>query len=176
MLTKAVIVSCLIFFAVAYRLVPHPANFAPIGAIAIFGGALLPRKWALLLPLGAIVLSDVFIGMHPLIGFTWGSFLLIALLSNRFFKSVSPSTVIGASFSASVLFFVITNLGVWLEGRLYPPTLEGLASSYINAVPFFRNTLLSDLVFSAILFTAYFVAYRFVLGGKGALKVAPQRT
>lgn len=152
---RVLLVVGLIVFAIVTRLLPHPPNFAPITAIAIFGGALLPRNWALLLPLGAIVASDLIIGIHPLILFTWGSFLLIGLLSYRYFNTIKSGMVVGASLLASILFFVITNFGVWLEGRLYPPTLEGLTQSYINALPFFRNTLLGDLVFSGLLFGSY---------------------
>lgn len=158
---KIVLASALILLAVFGRLVPHPANFAPIAAIAIFGGAILPRKWALSLPLVAMIASDLIIGLHPLIFFTWGSFALIALMSNMFIKKVQLLTVVTASLSASVFFYLITNFGVWMEGRLYPLTLSGLGQSYYNAIPFFRNTLLGDLVFSVLLFGAYALVYAY---------------
>lgn len=168
---KVIIVLSLIAFAVGMRLLPHPPNFAPITAVAIFGGAFLPRRWALSLPLAAIVLSDLIIGLHPLILFTWGSFLLIALGSNKYMKQIRTSSVVGASVASSVLFFLVTNFGVWAEGRLYPLTLPGLGNSYVNAIPFFRNTLMGDLVFSAILFGSYVFVYRFVFSKKGSLKI-----
>jgi hypothetical protein len=152
---KATLAIVLILLAIFGRMVPHPANFAPIAAVAIFGGAILPRKWALSLPLAAMVISDLIIGLHPLILFTWGSFALIALASNKFIKKVQPLTVVTASLSASVFFYIVTNFGVWLQGQLYPLTLSGLGQSYFNAIPFFRNTVLGDLVFSVILFGAY---------------------
>ena len=150
----------LIVTAVVTRLLPHPANFAPIAAVALFGGAVLPRKWALTLPLFCMIISDLIIGLHPLILFTWGSFAVIALLGSRYLKKITPLTVVGASIGASVLFYLVSNFGVWLEGRLYPVTLQGLIHCYYNALPFFRNTLVGDLVFSTILFGTYALAYK----------------
>ena len=158
---RIVLATTLILLAVLSRMVPHPANFAPIAAIAIFGGAILPRKWALSLPLIAMIASDLIIGLHPLIFFTWGSFAIIALTSHTFIKKIEPLTIVTASLSASVFFYLITNFGVWIEGRLYPLTLSGLGQSYYNAIPFFRNTVLGDLVFSVILFGAYAVVYTY---------------
>jgi hypothetical protein len=145
----------LIALGVASRLVPHPANFASIAAIAMFAGAILPRRLAIIVPLAAMVLSDAVIGFHSVILFTWGSFLLIALLSSSYFKKVSVAGVVGASLGASILFFVVTNFGVWLEGRMYDMSLTGLIQCYYNALPFFRNTMLGDLAFSGLLFGAY---------------------
>lgn len=160
--TGLIIVITLIAFAVVSRLAPHPANVAPITAVALFGGAVLPRKLALTLPLFAMIISDYFIGFHPLIFFTWGSFVLIALLSSYRFRNITFSGVFSGSIGASLLFYVITNFGVWFEGRLYDRTLSGLLSSYYNALPFFRNTLLGDLVYTGLLFGAYVVAAEFV--------------
>ncbi|MGH7157579.1 MAG: DUF6580 family putative transport protein [Candidatus Saccharimonadales bacterium] len=145
----------LIGFAVVSRLLPHPANVAPIAAVAIFGGAILPKKWAVFLPLTAMMVSDLFIGLHPLILFTWGSFAVIALASSHWLRRISPFSVVAASLGASVFFFLVSNFGVWLEGRLYPPTLEGLVHCYYNALPFFRNTLIGDLFYCGLLFGAY---------------------
>lgn len=160
---RIVLATVLIVLAVVSRVMPHPANFAPIAAVALFGGAVLPRKWALSLPLIAMIVSDLIIGLHPLIFFTWGSFALIAVASNMFIKNIKPLTVITASLSASVFFYLVTNFAVWMEGRLYPLTISGLGQSYYNAIPFFRNTLLGDLVFSAALFGAYAFVYTYVV-------------
>lgn len=145
----------LVIFAVATRLLPHPANFAPIAAIAIFGGAVLPRKWALILPLSAMIVSDLIIGIHPLVFYTWGSFLLIALVSNKTLKNIKFTNVVLTSFAASVLFFVVTNFGVWMQYQMYPMTASGLINCYINAIPFFRNTMLGDLVYTGLLFVVF---------------------
>lgn len=160
---KIVLVTVLVLLAVFSRVMPHPANFAPIAAIALFGGAILPRKWALTLPLSAMVLSDLVIGLHPLIFFTWGSFALIALASNVFIKKIQPLTVITASLGASVFFYIVTNFAVWAQGVIYPLTLSGLGQSYINAIPFFRNTLLGDLTYTVALFGVYAILYKYVI-------------
>ena len=149
----------LIVLAVVSRVMPHPANFAPIAAIALFGGAILPRKLALSLPLMAMVISDLIIGLHPLIMFTWGSFVVIALISSYKFKHITPLLIMGSSVGASILFYLVSNFGVWIEGRLYAPTFSGLVQCYYNALPFFRNTLLGDVVFTGALFGMYAVAY-----------------
>lgn len=145
----------LIALAVVSRIMPHPANFAPIAAIALFGGAILPRRLAITVPLSAMIISDLLIGLHPTIMFTWGSFALIALVSSTKFKHITPLAVIGSSLGASVFFYLVTNFGVWAEGRLYAYTFSGLSHSYYNALPFFRNTLLGDVVFTSALFGLY---------------------
>lgn len=153
--TQLVLIIALIAFAVLGRLLPHPPNFAPIAAIAIFGGALLPRRLALTLPLTAMILSDSIIGFHSMILFTWGSFAVVALASSKFVKLNNPLSIVAASLSASVFFYLVTNFGVWLEGTMYPMTLSGIATSYYQAMPFFRNTLMGDLVFTTSLFGVY---------------------
>ncbi len=152
---KVLLVMGLVAFAVASRLMPHPPNFSPVAAVALFAGTMLPRRWALVAPLGIMMISDFFIGLHPLIMYTWGSFVVIGVLSNLFMKKIGTAQVVGASVAASILFFLVTNFGVWAEGRLYPRTFEGLMNSYYNALPFFRNTLLGDLFYSGALFGAY---------------------
>jgi hypothetical protein len=153
--TGIMVALILIAIAIFSRLIPHPANFAPIAAVAIFGGAVLPRKLALSLPLVAMILSDFVIGLHPLIFFTWGSFALIALISSYKFKNITLYNVVGGSIGASVLFYLVTNFAVWTEGRLYQLTFSGLMQCYYNALPFFRNTLLGDMVFTSSLFGLY---------------------
>lgn len=160
----------LITFAVFGRLLPHEPNFAPVAAVAIFGGAILPRKLALSVPLLAMIISDLFIGLHSLFLLTWASFAAIALLSNFAIKAVKPSLVVGASLGASVLFYVVSNFGVWLEGRMYPMTLSGLLDCYYQAIPFFRNTVLGDLVFTTILFGLYAFAYTAISSRRITLK------
>lgn len=105
------------------------------------------------MPLLLMIISDLIIGLHDTIFFTWGSVLLITLIGIRLKGHKSFNTIFAASLSSSLLFFVITNFGAWL--RLYPQTLDGLTSCYIAAIPFFRNTLFSTLLYSFILFGLY---------------------
>jgi hypothetical protein len=148
----------LVVFAVISRMLPHPPNFAPIAAIALFSGAILPRRLALTLPLFAMVISDIFIGMHDLVFVTWGSFVLMALIASYGLKKVTVFKVFAYSFLGSVLFFVVTNFAVWAQSGMYAKTIAGLIDCYVLAIPFFRNTLLGDFVYSGIIFGAYYLA------------------
>lgn len=156
------IASALILVAVFSRLLPHPPNFTSIAAVAIFGGAVLPRRWALSLPVAAMIMSDIIIGFHPLVLLIWASFVAIAFLSSLLIRQAKPPGVVGASFGASIFFYLVSNFGVWLEGRMYPMTLPGLMDSYYMALPFFRNTLLGDLVFTGLLFGVYALVSKLV--------------
>jgi hypothetical protein len=134
---------------------PHPANFAPVAAVAIFGGAALPRKLALLAPLTAMILSDAIIGFHDLILVTWGCYGLFALASSYAMKK--PSFLRGASLTvaASLTFFSVSNFAVWLWSGMYAHSLAGLSQCFAMALPFFRNTFLSDIIYTGALFGIY---------------------
>lgn len=159
---KILIAVCLILAAAGLRLLPHPANFAPVAAVAIFGGAILPRRLAILAPVAAMMLSDLVIGLHSLIAVTWGCYALIALASSRFLAG-KLSFVRGASLtiSGSLLFFFATNFAVWLWSGMYEHTWPGLSRCFVLALPFFRNTALSDLFYVGILFGVYTLAVRY---------------
>jgi hypothetical protein len=158
---KLILALALIILAVSARLLPHPANFAPIAGIALFAGAILPLRWALTLPLAAMIASDLVIGLHSLVFLTWGIFVLIVILGKHFIKKIKPTSVIATSIGASILFYLVTNFAVWAEGRMYPMSWAGLVECYYMALPFFRNTLLGDLFYSGMLFSAYVMAYKF---------------
>lgn len=165
------LVMTLIAFAVFSRLLPHPPNIAPVAAVAIFAGSLLPRGYALSLPVIIMVISDLIIGLHPTIVYTWGSFVLIALMSGKLLnKRLKPWPILGMSLAASALFYLITNFGVWTEGRLYPATLAGLMDCYYMALPFLRNTLVGDLVYTGALFGLYAVARQTLLARSQTLR------
>ncbi|HKU18946.1 MAG TPA: DUF6580 family putative transport protein [Candidatus Saccharimonadales bacterium] len=147
----------LIAFGVVMRLLPHPANMAPVGAIALFGGAVLPKRLAWWLPLAIMVVSDCVLGFYHGIGFTWLGFLLVGLygMSLRPLGWMRlPAGVAGSS----VIFFVVSNFGVWIAGQLYPHTWAGLVQCYTLALPFFRGTFLGDLAYSALFFGVYALA------------------
>jgi uncharacterized membrane protein YbaN (DUF454 family) len=146
----------LIVLAIIGRFLPHLPNFTPVAATALLGGVILPRKTAVVLPLAAMVVSDLFLGLHGTVFWTWGSFMAIGFFSASILrKNYKFSAVVGSTIGASVFFYLVTNFGVWVEGILYPHTLAGLTSCYINALPFFRNTLLGDLFYAGMLFGAY---------------------
>ncbi|HUG46524.1 MAG TPA: DUF6580 family putative transport protein [Sphingomicrobium sp.] len=153
-----------ILVAAAMRLLPHPPNFSPIAAMALFGGAYLPgRALSFAAPFGALVLSDALLGgFYPGISFVYFSFALIVLIGWAISSRKTPLTIGAGAVAGSVLFFAITNFGVWLFSGFYPPTLEGLAACYAAAIPFFQNTLAGDLFFTALLFGGFALAERIV--------------
>ena len=152
----------LTFAAAASRLVPHPHNFAPIGALALFGGATYAStRAAFLVPLAAMFLSDLGIGLvsgdmalglHALMPVVYGSFLLIVCLGFvlRRRRRIGPIAV--TTVAASLLFFVLTNLGNWALLDAYPPTWEGLVACYVAALPYLGNTMLGDAAYGIALF------------------------
>lgn len=149
----------IIFVLVAafLRIIPHAPNFAPVAAMALFGGTYLSKRHALALPLAAMFVSDLFIGFDSIESrlTVYGSFLLIGALgiwlrTHRNFQNIVLATLAG-----SVLFFIITNLGVWLFGTIYPKTIEGLVACFTAAIPFFRNTLMGDLFYVSVFFGGY---------------------
>lgn len=156
-----VIAVSLISIGILLRLVPHPANFAPITAIALFGGAILPRRYGLWVPLAAMMLSDSIIGFHNLILVTWGCFGLIALTSSYWLKKFTFVRGLSITMASSLFFFVVTNFAVWVKSGMYEHTWSGLVRCYEMALPFFRATFLSDLIYSFAFFGLYFVATKY---------------
>ena len=152
------VAGALIIIGVSLRLLPHPANFAPITAIALFGGAVLPRRYGLWVPLAAMVVSDWFIGFHSLILVTWGCYLLIALAASRWMNNLRNGVLL--ILGSSVFFFSVTNFAVWATSGMYARTWSGLIECYTLALPFFRNSLLSDVFYTAVLFGAFALATR----------------
>jgi hypothetical protein len=153
-----IVAVCLIAVGVLMRILPHPENFAPITAISIFGGSVLPKKIAIWVPLGAMLISDAYIGFYTLIPLVWGCYLLIALASSKWLRPASLLKVVTLTLSASVFFYAVTNFGVWVASGMYIHNWVGLVSCYTLALPFFRNTLLSDAVYTATLFGIYGLA------------------
>ncbi|MFA5411497.1 MAG: DUF6580 family putative transport protein [Candidatus Omnitrophota bacterium] len=151
----------LVVIGILLRFMPHAPNFTPVAAIALFGGAYLSKKYALIIPLALMVISDLVIGIHDVVLFTWGSFALIALLGVRFKNKKSIAKVTFASLASSFLFYAVSNFGVWLMGW-YPHTWKGLIDCYVLALPFLRNFTLATLVYSAVFFGAYELIARLV--------------
>lgn len=139
------------------RIIPHPANFAPITAMALLGGVYLNKKQALTLPILAMILSDLFIGFDsiPMRLSIYGSFLISVLIGFWIKNHKSTKNIVFASLFSSILFFVITNFAVWAFGTMYLKNLTGLGECYLLAVPFFRNTVLGDLTYTTVFFGSY---------------------
>ncbi len=160
----------LVFIGALSRLIPHPANFTAIAAVALFGAVKMKdKKQAILIPIAAMLLSDAvfeilyrtgvspFPGFHSGVWYVYGAFTLISLVGFWVRSSFSVPRLALGTLVASLLFFVVTNFGVWLSGW-YGYTIEGLSACYIAAIPFYRNQVLGDVLFTALLFGAdYFV-------------------
>jgi len=155
----------LIILGILLRLAPHAPNFTPVAAIALFSGAYLNKKHALFIPLILMVVSDFIIGLHNVAIFTWGSFLLIALLGLWLKRHKSILGIISTSLISSFVFYIVSNFGVWLMGW-YPHTLKGLVTCYVMALPFLRNFTFATLFYVAIFCGIYESVARFVKNTK----------
>ena len=150
-----------ILFAALIRILPHPWNFTPIGAMALFGGAHLQnKKTAFLFPLAALLLSDLILGSYHGMWVIYTSFLVIVAIGWSIRNDRRPLPVAVATLAASVSFFVLTNFGTWALESLYPKTFGGLEACYIAGIPFFRNTLASDAFYVMVLFGGFALAER----------------
>ena len=157
--TSALIAIALIAVGAALRVardagwVPLPPNVAPISAMAILSGLALPRRYALVVPLTAMLMSDLIIGFYTLPVMI--SFGLSNYIGHVLRRSPTVRLTLAASLSGSVLFFLLTNGAVWAFQTMYPHTIVGLGQAYLAGLPFFRNTLLGDLGFTALLVGGY---------------------
>ena len=145
----------IILFLAFSRLIPHPPNFTPLGAMALLAGAHFKDiRIALIIPMIAMLISDAIIGFHSAMIFVYATVAIIILGSYWFIKSCTLFTMsIGAVLSA-VIFFLTTNFGAWLSHDMYAHTLTGLQQAYVAGIPFFKNTFISNLLFTAVGFYA----------------------
>ncbi len=153
----------LIFFAALSRLIPHPPNVAPITALALFGAVYLDKKHTFLVPIIAMLVSDYIIGFHSAMIWVYGSFILIGFFGLWLRQHQGIRNTIGASVFGSIIFFIITNFGVWISSQpMYSHDLSGLVQCYTAAIPFFRNSLIGDLFYVSVLFGIYEITKRFL--------------
>jgi hypothetical protein len=160
---RTLLAAVLLVIVAALRIAPHPWNFTPIGAMAIFSGAVIrDRRLAFLLPLLTLFAGDIFIGFHKLMPVVYASFLVNVaiglLLRNR--RTVGPIGL--ATLAGAIQFFLVTNFAVWALSVTYPPTRAGLLTCYIAGIPFFWNTLAGDAVYAILLFGGFALAERLV--------------
>ena len=149
----------LILFGILMRLIPHAPNFTPVAAIALFGGAILPGWQGMVVPLLLMIGSDIFLGFHGNVLWVYGSFLLVAWIGRRLGKDATIGWIGFGALSSSLLFFLITNIAVWLSpDGMYPKTFSGLMVCYMMAIPFFRNELLATFLYSITFFGVYRLA------------------
>lgn len=145
----------LALIAVISRLVSHEWNFTAMGAVAVIAGFLISsRPLALGTVLGSLLISDYFIQFHNTMIAVYLGYALMALIG-IFMASNKFSRIIVTSFIGSVTFFVVSNLGVWFEGQLYPQTFQGLVSCFEMAVPFFKNEMISTMILAPALYYSF---------------------
>ncbi|MEX0686394.1 MAG: DUF6580 family putative transport protein [Balneolales bacterium] len=154
--SRVLILFLIVVLAAATRFLPHPPNFTPIAAIALFGGAYFSdKRIAFVLPLAVMILSDLFLGLHGTLLFVYFSLILTIFMGFGMRGKVSFIPVLGGAIGSSILFFIITNFGVWISGAYYPKTLDGFILCYTAAIPFFHHTLAGTLLYSAALFGGF---------------------
>ena len=149
-------IAALIAVAACARFLPHmPANFSPVGAMGLYAGAMLSWPWALAISLTGLFFSDLVLGLYNPITML---FVYVGLGLNVFLGTWicslngNPARIATASLAGAILFFIVSNFGVWLSGGLYLRDLNGFVECYVAAIPFFGNTLASELLFGFILF------------------------
>ncbi len=175
--TLVISAGLLIIGAAFTRLFPHYPNFTAIGAMAIFGGSVIKdKKLAFLLPLGALLLSDIclqlFTSTKGFYGtsqyFVYAAFFIITMLAS-FMQKRSVANIALAAIWSGAVFFIISNFGVWLSSDFYPKTLSGLGACYLTAIPFYKNEIFGNFIlnsimgngfYSALLFSAYYIMER----------------
>jgi len=160
---KTAIAAMLVLLAAVLRILPHPWNLTPIGAMALFSGSVFRDKWQkFLFPLIALFAGDLVVGFHKLMLVVYLSFMLSVILGiwigeNRRLLRIGGATAIGA-----IQFFLITNFAIWTTFDTYPGTLAGLVACYVAAVPFFWNTVAGDAIYAVLLFGGYALAEHYL--------------
>src|ERR1700688_1476144 len=151
---RAALITGIVLAAAALRVVPHPMNFAPIGALALFGGAYFySKRAALAVPLLSLIAGDIFIGFHRLIPYVYASFLASVAIGFWLRRKKSASHIGAATVAGAIQFFLVTNFAVWATSiGSYPKNVGGLAECYIAGLPLFLNTLGGDAFYVALLF------------------------
>jgi len=161
---RFLVILTVIFTAAFMRLIPHWPNFTPIAGIALFGGTFIGRKHlAFIIPLAAMLLSDLFLGLHQTMLAVYISFSLIVGIGFLLRKRVGVITVLSASIVSSLLFFLVTNFAAWQSGLMpYPMNFNGLIACYAAGLPFLNNGILGDLFYNTLFFGGfYFITQKF---------------
>jgi hypothetical protein len=154
--TKSPWVLALVIVVVALtRLVPHPPNFSPVVAMALFGGAaLMDKKLAFVVPMAAMLLADFVIGFHDTMVFVYLGMALVVAFGQLLAGYRNPLMLVGGAIVGSGIFFLISNTGMWWLSGVYQHSIEGLLMCFAAALPFFHNTLIATVCYSALLFGA----------------------
>jgi hypothetical protein len=161
LIIRTIVVLAMIALAAVLRVMPHPWNFTPVGAMALFSGAVVKdRRLAFVFPLVALFLGDIFVGFHKLMPLVYASFLVDVALGYWIRDHRTVARIGGVTLLGAMQFFLVTNFGVWafLEG--FPRNLAGLAACYLAGLPLLLNTLAGDAFYATIFFGAFALAER----------------
>lgn len=160
-----------VLMAVLTRFVPHMPNLSPVFGALLYGGAHLKRRDAIWYPVALLAASDVVLTTlvyRMRLGWgqsiVWMGFAVVALIGHWLRKHNTVANIGVASIAGPTAFFIISNFGVWLGSRMYPPTLNGLIACYVAAVPFYRNSIIAGVAYTALLFGAHEIYRRRHIG------------
>jgi hypothetical protein len=169
--TRMIVLVMMVLGAAFSRIIPHPWNFTAIGAMALFGGAYFnDKKLSMLVPMVALALSDLVLGgFHSTTLFVYGGFALIVMMGWFLTEKKSVARIGGLSLAASSVFFLISNLGVWIMDGMYARTFQGLLECYVAAIPFFGYQVAGDLFFCTAMFGGYELVKKYALEPNGKL-------
>ena len=160
---KTAISAALVLLAAALRILPHPWNFTPIGAMALFSGSAFRERWLrFTFPLLALFAGDAVVGFHKLMPAVYLSFAVSVAIGmwigeERKFFRIAGGTLLGAT-----QFFLVTNFAVWAVFTTYPKSAAGLTACYAAGIPFYWNSLAGDALYAGLLFGGYALAERLV--------------
>lgn len=152
----------LVLIGAGSRLLHLPPNIAAVTGVTIFAGYAIRNRWiAVLVPVAAMALADLVLGLYPSIAMTWLAMAAGVFITRALLRPLTPARLVLTTLLASFTFFVLSNLGVWFEGW-YGYTLDGLVACFVAALPFWQNSLIADLVSTAVIFGLYWLARRAV--------------
>jgi uncharacterized protein DUF6580 len=161
LLYRTLLALAIIALAAALRIAPHPWNFTPVGAMALFSGAIIrDRRLAFFFPILALFVGDIFIGFHKLMPVVYASFLVSVAIGFWLRDRRTVGRITAATLFGAIQFFLVTNFAVWAFGLSYPRNSAGLFACYIAGIPFFWNTLAGDAVYAALFFGGFALAER----------------
>ena len=153
MIVRTIVILSMIALAAVLRVVPHPWNFTPVGAMALFSGAVVKdRRLAFLFPLLALFVGDIFVGFHKLMPLVYASFLVNVALGHWIHDRRTTTRISAITLLGAIQFFLVTNFGVWAFLDGFPRTAAGLIACYIAGIPLFWNTFAGDALYAALLF------------------------
>jgi hypothetical protein len=161
LLYRTLLALAIIALAAALRIAAHPWNFTPVGAMALFSGAIIrDRRLAFFFPILALLVGDMFIGFHRLMPVVYASFLVSVAIGFWLRDRRSLGHITAATLFGAMQFFLVTNFAVWAFGLSYPRNSAGLLACYVAGIPFFWNTLAGDAVYATLLFGGFALAER----------------